>query len=731
MEPTSDQIQHAAYERWLRRGRIHGHHDGDWYGAEKELAFLLNYQTFVEYPLVSAEPRVLDNASIRRCRFCERTDGQAAFGRAQAVVAALSEAPSLFTAELCSDCQADWRDPLDRELREFWQALRADRVGFDAQGRPTARPSFTIGAFKALIAGAILILPETDLPAVVDTMEWVSNPDHDCDDNLFAGILLPGLRRTVPRGPLRDQPGETGRGRGAAAGPARVPRSWWDRGSGPRAAEFARSGPRRSRRASASAVTHRRVRPRFPGGLSSGAAVGPIPEAPPRGAPASFDGFLRIRHARHTGPRREHRTRLTPGHAGSRARPGRSRPSRSRRSWSPRSGWASPRCDLGRRSKTQACGCSAWTGPFPPGGAIPPTPTSDRASVRNATPVSSRSTPDPDMPRPWARPTGGPCARQLDGQTVADPELAEVSWNYQYRDGQLHIRRMAQGKVEDCIAEYAFGSGHHALTFVNVIDPKIPAILEHRITYYTVQHALGLDPRPQHPTAPCPIVTPLGGVLPPATSRKCFACHTTQTSARDNQLIDEKTMIPNVSCERCHGPGRAHVEAARRGADGRSSSSRSVRAVTPPIRCWCSAGPATGIRPGLGPARSGPTTPIWPASSRSASSSRVAFARATAPLVASPAMIPTRGHRPTGRRIWWSASRATPAAAGTRRRSRPAYKAPLRIAGSPCPVAPRGDCVHCHMPRVDAGQNVLFADHWIRPRHPGNPRCRCAVPRRT
>ena len=66
MEPTSDQIQHAAYERWLRRGRIHGHHDGDWFGAEKELAFLLNYQTFVEYPLVSAEPRVLDNASIRR-----------------------------------------------------------------------------------------------------------------------------------------------------------------------------------------------------------------------------------------------------------------------------------------------------------------------------------------------------------------------------------------------------------------------------------------------------------------------------------------------------------------------------------------------------------------------------------------------------------------------------------------------------------------------------------------
>src|SRR5690242_2034870 len=71
-------------------------------------------------------------------------------------------------------------------------------------------------------------------------------------------------------------------------------------------------------------------------------------------------------------------------------------------------------------------------------------------------------------------------ARRLDGRTVADPELADVSWSYQHRDGQLYIRRKARDKVEECIAEYAFGSGHHGLTFVSVIDPRIPAILEHR-----------------------------------------------------------------------------------------------------------------------------------------------------------------------------------------------------------------------------------------------------------
>ena len=43
------------------------------------------------------------------------------------------------------------------------------------------------------------------------------------------------------------------------------------------------------------------------------------------------------------------------------------------------------------------------------------------------------------------------------------------------------------------------------------------------------------------------------------------------------------------------------------------------------------------------------------------------------------------------------------------------------VAGTPCPVEPRGDCVNCHMPRVEAGQHVLFADHWIRVRRPGEP----------
>ena len=51
MFPTRDQVERTAYDRWLRRGQVHGHDREDWYAAEKELLFLLNYETIANYPL--------------------------------------------------------------------------------------------------------------------------------------------------------------------------------------------------------------------------------------------------------------------------------------------------------------------------------------------------------------------------------------------------------------------------------------------------------------------------------------------------------------------------------------------------------------------------------------------------------------------------------------------------------------------------------------------------------
>ena len=189
MRPTPDQIQYAAYDRWQRRGCTHGRDREDWQAAEKELLFLLNYQIIAEYPLKSSSPLVLGKADPRRCRFCERSIEQVAFGPPRAVWAGISGTLTLLSAEICDNCQEEWKIPLDNELRSFWESLYAKCDGTNSHVPSGARPIFTVPVFKALIASALLLLPEAELTSVVDAIEWVSNPDHDSDDRLFAEAI--------------------------------------------------------------------------------------------------------------------------------------------------------------------------------------------------------------------------------------------------------------------------------------------------------------------------------------------------------------------------------------------------------------------------------------------------------------------------------------------------------------------------------------------------------------
>ena len=70
MLPTRDQIERAAYDRWIRRHRAHGHDRHDWLGAENELTYLLNYQTIA----VTRSTHRAGRSRLARiaCRFCER-----------------------------------------------------------------------------------------------------------------------------------------------------------------------------------------------------------------------------------------------------------------------------------------------------------------------------------------------------------------------------------------------------------------------------------------------------------------------------------------------------------------------------------------------------------------------------------------------------------------------------------------------------------------------------------
>jgi hypothetical protein len=304
-------------------------------------------------------------------------------------------------------------------------------------------------------------------------------------------------------------------------------------------------------------------------------------------------------------------------------------------------------------------------------------------------------------------------SRRLDGTSIADPERPDVTWNYQFREGRLGIQRQEPGRVERWIVDYAFGSGHHATTFVSLLDPSIPTMIEHRLTYYTHEDALAMTPG-QRAGAHTPGVKPHGLEPTPRAARKCFRCHSTQLAAAGDQAIDEATMIPNVSCERCHGPGRAHVVAARRGATEAElllpfgPDNWTVETLLN-LCGECHRHPSRA-RPGQ----------IRRDDPQLARFQPVGLMQSACYQRSSGALSCVTCHDPHARARSERASYDAICLECHRSRlSSTEVAHDFPATGVVCGISPRQRCVECHMPKVDSGQHILFSDHWIRIRREG------------
>ena len=183
MLPSPEQIQVAAYHRWMNRGGHHGHHDADWAAAEQELLFALNYRVIARHRLDGIAPQYLGDADDPRCRFCERTPPRAEFDGPRPAIPACLGNDSLFTAEVCDDCHAQFRAGLESDLERF---TRPAREGRGARG--ATQPFVPVAAFKGLALAALAVLPEGEMGAFEDAIEWVSNPDHGLDSRSIRGI---------------------------------------------------------------------------------------------------------------------------------------------------------------------------------------------------------------------------------------------------------------------------------------------------------------------------------------------------------------------------------------------------------------------------------------------------------------------------------------------------------------------------------------------------------------
>ncbi len=167
--------------------------------------------------------------------------------------------------------------------------------------------------------------------------------------------------------------------------------------------------------------------------------------------------------------------------------------------------------------------------------------------------------------RPVTLQKDGPFFRSTQSMTDASLGCAYSTF---VSEGKCVFRgRNALGK-SDLPAAYVMGSGHNAYTYLSLNDPR--GWVELRLSYYDKAKKWDYTPG-QLPGAN--LDRAAGRIQAGAMLTGCLLCHVTTLRQEPAPLgpdglptgegpPDMKNSLLGVGCERCHGPGRAHVDQA-------------------------------------------------------------------------------------------------------------------------------------------------------------------------
>jgi hypothetical protein len=134
------------------------------------------------------------------------------------------------------------------------------------------------------------------------------------------------------------------------------------------------------------------------------------------------------------------------------------------------------------------------------------------------------------------------------------------SYSYFVDEHGLHARR--NGSEEETFPlQYALGSGGRGITFLSLLDDSADGTsgIEHRVTWFGTDHELGITPG-QHDHVPGTELELFGVAHVGESLQNCVSCHSTTGKVVGTKIVDH---VPNVNCEKCHGPGSDHVRQAR------------------------------------------------------------------------------------------------------------------------------------------------------------------------
>lgn len=136
------------------------------------------------------------------------------------------------------------------------------------------------------------------------------------------------------------------------------------------------------------------------------------------------------------------------------------------------------------------------------------------------------------------------------------------------REFTLDLVADRAGKTDHMHLLWGMGAGRKGITFVGMTDAG--AYGQSRVSWYQSTGGLdittGLEDRVDN------AYDALADWMSPPQREHCFACHTTRNADLPPDQMDSASA--GIHCERCHGPGKNHIQAMTRGEPHPASTIR-------------------------------------------------------------------------------------------------------------------------------------------------------------
>ncbi|MEZ6121998.1 MAG: multiheme c-type cytochrome [Planctomycetaceae bacterium] len=276
-----------------------------------------------------------------------------------------------------------------------------------------------------------------------------------------------------------------------------------------------------------------------------------------------------------------------------------------------------------------------------------------------------------------------------------------------FRDGD-QLRMRSDEYPESIPIDWFFGSGHHAITPVSLLNnPQGQTeLIECSVSWYPPDQ-LGLTPGAAELSQSG--IAVLGNHVDHSTTMNCFGCHSTQLAENLTGEIHAGSIVRGVSCERCHPDSRQHLESVTSG--GESLMER-----------WSELTPLESVnRCGECHRRADQLTDQELSSERTV---LVRFASVGLAMSRCFQNQPQQGESPLRLDCMTCHNPHQPAVQSEEFYQQKCLQCHGE-SGQPsrsCSFSGTSEkCLSCHMPPVDATEKLPLTDHWIRIRRPGDP----------